>query len=103
MSIVVPPGSISENQTQEVYFKVCSRGLPPFAPSSSSLSLNKRNGEQLLSPLVMCGPQGLRFNKVGEAKEGVILVIARFLDASTHLYKRVCPSVRPSVCPSVRP
>ena len=26
----------------------------------------------------------------------------RFLDASKHLYKRVCPSVRPSVCPSVR-
>ena len=22
-----------------------------------------------------------------------------FLDASTHLYKRVCPSVGPSVCP----
>ena len=26
-----------------------------------------------------------------------------FLDASTHLYKRVCPSVRRSVSPSVRP
>ena len=26
-----------------------------------------------------------------------------FLDAPSHLYKRVCPSVRPSVCPSVRP
>ena len=25
----------------------------------------------------------------------------RFLDASTHLYMRVCPSVRPSVRPSV--
>ena len=25
-----------------------------------------------------------------------------FLDASSHLYKPVCPSVRPSVCPSVR-
>ena len=24
-----------------------------------------------------------------------------FLDAFTHLYKRVCQSVRPSVCPSV--
>ena len=27
---------------------------------------------------------------------------AHFLDASTHLYKRVCPSVCPSVGPSVR-
>ena len=26
-----------------------------------------------------------------------------FFDASSHLYKRVCPSVRPSVNPSVRP
>ena len=26
-----------------------------------------------------------------------------FLDASSHLYKRVCPSVRPSVGRSVRP
>ena len=72
VSIVVPPGSIPESQTQEVYFKVCSRGLSSFAQSSSSPSssspssscLSKRVGEQLLSPLVMCGPQGLRFNKV---------------------------------------
>ena len=28
---------------------------------------------------------------------------ALFLDASSHLYKRVCPSVGPSVGPSVRP
>ena len=26
-----------------------------------------------------------------------------FLDASTHLYKRLCPSVGPSFHPSVRP
>ena len=26
-----------------------------------------------------------------------------FLDATTHLYKRLCPSVGPSVGPSVRP
>ena len=32
-----------------------------------------------------------------------IQMIARFLDASTHLFMRVCPSVRPSVHPSVRP
>ena len=28
---------------------------------------------------------------------------SRFLDASTHLYKRLCPSVGPSVRPSVGP
>ena len=35
------------------------------------------------------------------------LGVLKFLDAPSHLYKRVCPSVRPSVrpsvCPSVRP
>ena len=30
-------------------------------------------------------------------------VFASFLDASSHLYKRVCPSVRPAVRPTVRP
>ena len=38
---------------------------------------------------------------------GQNLYFVQFLDASSHLYKRVCPSVRrsvgPSVCPSVRP
>ena len=67
VSIVIPPGSIHDNQTQEVYFKVCSRGLPPFAPSiHAPAPLDQRTGETLLSPLVMCGPQGLRFNKVSE-------------------------------------
>ena len=30
-------------------------------------------------------------------------IIFQFLDASSHLYKRVCPSVGPSVRPSVGP
>ena len=33
----------------------------------------------------------------------VIFFSPYFLDASTHLYMRVCPSVRPSVRPSVHP
>ena len=33
----------------------------------------------------------------------VSFVAGRFLDATTHLYKRSCPSVRRSVGPSVRP
>ena len=32
-----------------------------------------------------------------------LLVRCHFLDASSHLYKRVCPSVCRSVCPSVGP
>ena len=33
--------------------------------------------------------------------KNAITCIVRFLDASSHLYKRVCPSVRPSVGPWV--
>ena len=36
-----------------------------------------------------------------ETKDVLNLAVI-FLDASSHLYKRVCPSVRPSVCLSVR-
>ena len=36
-------------------------------------------------------------------KNILLLQIHWFLDASTHLYKRLCPSVRGSVSPSVRP
>ena len=35
-----------------------------------------------------------------EAEERYRLGLTRFLDASTHLYMRVCPSVRPSVGPA---
>ncbi len=33
---------------------------------------------------------------------GADRITSFFLDASSHLYKRVCPSVGPSVRPSVR-
>ena len=33
----------------------------------------------------------------------VFVVVDTFLDAPSHLYKRLCPSVRRSVGPSVRP
>ena len=35
--------------------------------------------------------------------DSLLLFLSLFLDASSHLYMRVCPSVRPSVCPYVRP
>jgi len=54
VSIVIPKGAIPENVKQEIYFKVCKDGsiLPP---------LDEKKGETLLSPLVMCGPHGLKF------------------------------------------
>ena len=41
----------------------------------------------------------IRFSKSLAARHKIFLF---FLDASSHLYKRVCPSVRRSVGPSVR-
>jgi len=54
VSIVIPKGAIPEGISQEIYFKVCQDNsiLPP---------LDKDKGETLLSPLVMCGPHGLKF------------------------------------------
>ncbi|XP_071141153.1 tight junction protein 1-like isoform X14 [Mytilus edulis] len=54
VSIVIPAGAIPEGVQQEIYFKVCRDNniLPP---------LDKEKGETLLSPLVMCGPHGLKF------------------------------------------
>ncbi|XP_052695379.1 tight junction protein ZO-1-like isoform X9 [Crassostrea angulata] len=54
VSIVIPKGAIPEGVSQEIYFKVCKDNniLPP---------LDKDKGETLLSPLVMCGPHGLKF------------------------------------------
>ncbi|XP_033725434.1 tight junction protein ZO-1-like isoform X3 [Pecten maximus] len=54
VSIVIPLGAIPEGVQQEIYFKVCKDNniLPP---------LDREKGETLLSPLVMCGPHGLKF------------------------------------------
>jgi len=54
VSIIIPKDAIPEGVKQEIYFKVCQDNsiLPP---------LDKDKGETLLSPLVMCGPHGLKF------------------------------------------
>ncbi|KAK3595448.1 hypothetical protein CHS0354_003441 [Potamilus streckersoni] len=61
VSIVIPKGAISSGVQQEIYFKVCRDNsiLPP---------LDKDKGETLLSPLVMCGPHGLKFNQPVELR-----------------------------------
>ncbi|XP_054713756.1 tight junction protein ZO-1-like [Uloborus diversus] len=54
VTVIIPPGAICEGERHEIYFKVCqdTNMLPP---------LDKDKGETLLSPLVMCGPHGLKF------------------------------------------
>ncbi|XP_054751278.2 tight junction protein ZO-1-like isoform X1 [Lytechinus pictus] len=61
VSIHIPKGAIPDGYSQELYFKVCRDNsmLPP---------LDKNKGETLLSPLVMCGPHGLKFMKPVELK-----------------------------------
>uniref|UniRef100_A0A8C4RBQ0 Tight junction protein ZO-1 n=1 Tax=Eptatretus burgeri TaxID=7764 RepID=A0A8C4RBQ0_EPTBU len=61
VSIIIPKGAIADGTEQEIYFKVCKDNsiLPP---------LDKEKGETLLSPLVMCGPHGLKFQKPVELR-----------------------------------
>lgn len=55
VSLVIPEGAIPYGQQQEIYFKVChdENTLPTPA--------NPMSGEKLMSPMVMCGPHGLKF------------------------------------------
>ena len=52
VSLFVPVGAIPEGIRQEIYFQVCQDGS----------HIEKING-QLLSPIVICGPHGLQFEK----------------------------------------
>ncbi|RCN26643.1 ZU5 domain protein, partial [Ancylostoma caninum] len=49
----IPKGAIPPGEKHEIYVKVCRDGDSP--------PIDKSKGETLLSPLVMCGPQGLFF------------------------------------------
>uniref|UniRef100_A0A3P8U5Y6 Zona occludens protein 1 n=1 Tax=Amphiprion percula TaxID=161767 RepID=A0A3P8U5Y6_AMPPE len=62
VSIIIPQGAIPESVEQEIYFKVCRDNsiLPP--------STRRKVRETLLSPLVMCGPHGLKFLKPVELR-----------------------------------
>ena len=52
---------------------------------------------------IVAGPfsGGVR-DEISFEKSGTGPIEPPFLDASTHLYQRLCPSIRPSVRPSVR-
>lgn len=56
VSLVIPEAAIPYGQQQEIYFKVChdENTLPTPA--------NPMSGEKLMSPMVMCGPHGLKFD-----------------------------------------
>jgi tight junction protein 1 len=52
VSLFIPMNAIPEGIQQEIYFQVC----------QDNSHIEKFKG-QLLSPIVICGPQGLQFNK----------------------------------------
>jgi tight junction protein 1 len=52
VSLFVPMGAIREGIQQEIYFQVC----------QDNSHMEKLNG-QLLSPIVICGPHGIQFEK----------------------------------------
>ncbi|XP_059472548.1 tight junction protein ZO-1 isoform X4 [Neocloeon triangulifer] len=56
VSLHVPPGALPAGCRKEIFFRVCRSDDPNILPP-----LDK--GEELLSPLVMCGPLGLKFLK----------------------------------------
>lgn len=52
VSLYIPMGAIPEGIQQEIFFEVC----------QDTSQIDQFHG-QLLSPIVICGPQGIRFNK----------------------------------------
>ncbi|GMT28474.1 hypothetical protein PFISCL1PPCAC_19771 [Pristionchus fissidentatus] len=53
--LIVPRGAIRHGEKHEIYVKVCED------EKSDSSPVDRNKGEELLSPLVICGPQGLTF------------------------------------------
>ncbi|XP_056639868.1 tight junction protein ZO-1-like isoform X1 [Diorhabda sublineata] len=58
VSLQVPPGAIPEGEERLIYFVISD---PRLCENTPPLDLD--NGETMLSPLVMCGPQGTEFMK----------------------------------------
>lgn len=55
VSLYLPPNAIPHGVSQSIYFKVCKPEGALGGP------LDQEKGETQLSPLVLCGPQGLKF------------------------------------------
>uniref|UniRef100_A0A0N5BJU7 Tight junction protein ZO-1 n=1 Tax=Strongyloides papillosus TaxID=174720 RepID=A0A0N5BJU7_STREA len=60
VELVIPPGALPPDHHQEIYIKICK-------DTSNAIPINLEK-EKLLSPLVMCGPLGLKFLKPVELR-----------------------------------
>ncbi|XP_050302350.1 uncharacterized protein LOC126740396 isoform X3 [Anthonomus grandis grandis] len=58
VSLEVPEGAVPKGEEKQIYFVISDPRLCDNAPP-----LDLENGETMLSPLVMCGPQGTEFLK----------------------------------------
>ncbi|XP_055708851.1 uncharacterized protein LOC129805059 isoform X4 [Phlebotomus papatasi] len=58
VSLEIPKGAIGKGIRQEIYFTVTD---PRMSECVGGPPLDMEHGETMLSPLVMCGPQGLEF------------------------------------------
>nr|XP_032522692.1 tight junction protein ZO-1-like [Danaus plexippus plexippus] len=60
VSLIIPPKAIAPGIKQKIYFTVSD---PRLSQRVGGPPIDLDNGEAMLSPLVMCGPQGLVFLK----------------------------------------
>ncbi|XP_013186152.2 tight junction protein ZO-1 isoform X2 [Amyelois transitella] len=58
VSLIIPPKAIAPGIKQKIYFTVSD---PRLSQQVGGPPIDMDNGEAMLSPLVMCGPQGLVF------------------------------------------
>ncbi|XP_059608308.1 uncharacterized protein LOC132256129 isoform X2 [Phlebotomus argentipes] len=58
VSLEIPEGALPPGRRQEIYFTVTD---PRMSECVGGPPLDMEHGETMLSPLVMCGPQGLEF------------------------------------------
>ena len=76
---------------------------PAPPPSSSPVPSQLRKGQAVVAEKRLMGMSTLREKSFEHSMHNNNVRAEFFLNAFSHLYKRVCPSVRRSVGPSVRP
>lgn len=58
VSLTIPVGAIPFGNQQEIYFKVCQEG---GQENNDGHRAPQTAGDKLISPMVMCGPHGIKF------------------------------------------
>ena len=88
IKLVIPQGAIDEGKTEVVHLALL--GNPEYAPKEL------RNNDTSLTPVVMCGPHGLRF------KKHVMLVLPHCVavsDKTKENFRVLCSDTAPEIAP----